>query len=75
MHVIIRATVLSCAFTFATAAGGVKLNKKAYPVEAVVAIFKDFHPTASEADLAGIALALKGLEASDTSPEAAGASS
>ncbi|KAH8064914.1 hypothetical protein JL722_1803 [Aureococcus anophagefferens] len=72
MHVIIRATVLSCAFTFATAAGGVKLNKKAYPVEAVVAIFKDFHPTASEADLAGIALALKGLEASDTSPEAAG---
>ncbi|KAH8054709.1 cupin-like domain-containing protein [Aureococcus anophagefferens] len=70
MHVIIRATVLSCAFTFATAAGGVKLNKKAYPVEAVVAIFKDFHPTASEADLAGIALALKGLEASDTSPEA-----
>ncbi|KAH8044657.1 hypothetical protein JL720_17011 [Aureococcus anophagefferens] len=72
MHVIIRATVLSCAFTFATAAGGVKLNKKAYPVEAVVAIFKDFHPTASEADLAGIALANKGLEASDTSPEAAG---
>ncbi|KAH8047297.1 hypothetical protein JL720_16148 [Aureococcus anophagefferens] len=70
MHVIIRATVLSCAFTFATAAGGVKLNKKAYPVEAVVAIFKDFHPTASEADLAGIALANKGLEASDTSPAA-----
>merc|ERR1711903_161045 len=28
MHVIIRATVLSCAFTFATAAGGVKLDKK-----------------------------------------------
>jgi hypothetical protein len=26
MHVIIRATVLSCAFTFATAAGGVKLD-------------------------------------------------
>ncbi|EGB01976.1 hypothetical protein AURANDRAFT_69314, partial [Aureococcus anophagefferens] len=63
---------LEASDTSPEAAGGVKLNKKAYPVEAVVAIFKDFHPTASEADLAGIALALKGLEASDTSPEAAG---
>ncbi|KAH8093614.1 hypothetical protein JL720_4760 [Aureococcus anophagefferens] len=61
---------LEASDTSPEAAGGVKLNKKAYPVEAVVAIFKDFHPTASEADLAGIALALKGLEASDTSPEA-----
>ncbi|KAH8095129.1 hypothetical protein JL720_2405 [Aureococcus anophagefferens] len=62
---------LEASDTSPEAAGGVKLNKKAYPVEAVVAIFKDFHPTASEADLAGIAGA-KGLEASDTSPEAAG---
>ncbi|KAK7237378.1 hypothetical protein SO694_000950112 [Aureococcus anophagefferens] len=28
MHVIIRATVLSCAFTFAARRGGVKLDKK-----------------------------------------------
>ena len=58
--IIIRALLLlSWIGTFAAAAGGVKLNKKAYPVEAVV---KDLHPTASQADLAGFASALKGLE-------------
>ena len=61
--IIIRALLLlSWIGTFAAAAGGVKLNKKAYPVEAAVAIFKDLHPTASQADLAGFASALKGLE-------------
>jgi len=70
--IIIRALLLlSWIGTFAAAAGGVKLNKKAYPVEAAVAIFKDLHPTASQADLAGFASALKGLEGFEASPEVA----
>ncbi|KAK7247988.1 hypothetical protein SO694_00086027 [Aureococcus anophagefferens] len=55
------------------AAGVVKLNTKADPVEAVVEVFKHLHPAASSAALAvaknGVASVLKGLEASDTSTE------
>ena len=70
MKAIIRALVLLPSIvSFVTAKGTFKLNTKADPVEAVVAIFKDFHPTASQADLAGVASVLKGLEGLDTSPE------
>merc|ERR1719482_1415545 len=72
--IIIRALLLlSWIVTFAAAAGVVKLNTKADPVEAVVEVFKHLHPAASSAALAvaknGVASVLKGLEASDTSTE------
>ena len=43
MHVIIRATILSCAFTFATAAGGVKICLKTFtqPVATLLDCFQD----------------------------------
>ncbi|KAH8098224.1 hypothetical protein JL720_1156 [Aureococcus anophagefferens] len=73
MHVIVRALLLPWIVTFAAAAGVVKLNTKADPVEAVVEVFKHLHPAASSAALAvaknGVASVLKGLEASDTSTE------
>ena len=72
--IIIRALLLlSWIGTFAAAAGGIKLNTKADPVEAVVEVFKHLHPAATEAALAvamnEVASVLKGLEASDTSTE------
>ena len=73
MHVIVRALLLPWIVTFAAAAGVVKLNTKADPVEAVVEVFKHLHPAATEAALAvamnEVASVLKGLEASDTSTE------
>ena len=73
MHVIVRALLLPWIVTFAAAAGVVKLNTKADPVEAVVEVFKRLHPAATEAALAvamnEVASVLKGLEASDTSTE------
>jgi len=75
MHVIVRALLLPWIVTFAAAAGVVKLNTKADPVEAVVEVFKHLHPAATEAALAvamnEVASVLEGLESSAARPEAA----